>query len=39
MGLRLGGKRRTPTHGMRFAAVADVDGRDLTRFAQLVSAP
>ena len=25
--------------GLRFAAVSDVDGRDLTRFAQLVSAP
>lgn len=26
-------------NGMRFAAVSDVDGRDLTRFAQLISAP
>ena len=25
--------------GLRFAAVSDVDGRDLTRFAQLVAAP
>jgi anti-sigma factor RsiW len=25
--------------GLRFAAVSDVDGRDLTRFARLVSAP
>jgi len=27
------------TGGLRFAAVSDVDGHDLTRFAQLVSTP